>query len=329
VNRPANHPDGGAASDTAPSGLFGRLRERLSRTAQTFGRGLGDLFSGGRALDANLLDELETTLLAADVGIDTTQTLIADLNARLSRRELTDAAAAYRLVRQDILDIVQRAAQPLAFDAARPFVVMVVGVNGVGKTTTIAKLAHRLKNGGRKVLLAAGDTFRAAAVEQLEIWGERIGVPVIAQESGADAAAVAHDAIHAAKARNIDVLIVDTAGRQHTQATLMEELKKIHRVLGKLDPGAPHEVLLVLDATTGQNALSQVQHFRAAVDVSGLALTKLDGTAKGGIAIAIAKKTGLPIRFIGVGEQMDDLTDFDAAAYVEAIFGRSDGRGGA
>jgi len=303
------------------SGLFGRLRERLSKTAQTFGRGLGDLFSGGRVLDAALLEELETTLLAADVGVETTQVLIGDLTARLSRKELTDAAAAFRLVRQAIVDIVQPSARALVPDTAKPFVIMVVGVNGVGKTTTIAKLAHRLKANGHNVLLAAGDTFRAAAVEQLKTWGERIAIPVIAQDSGADAAAVAHDAVQAAKARGVDVLIVDTAGRQHTHSTLMEELKKIHRVLGKQQAGAPHEVLLVLDATTGQNALSQLQHFKAAVNVSGLVLTKLDGTAKGGIAIAIAKNTGLPIRYIGIGEHMDDLVEFDADAYVNAIFG--------
>ncbi len=291
------------AAAPSPSGLFGRLRERLPKTAQTLGRGLSGLFGGGRALDAALLEDLEAILLAADVGIETTQALIAELGARLSRKELSDGAAAYRLLRQDILDIVQPCARRLTIAGPKPFVIMVVGVNGVGKTTTIAKLARRLQAEGHKALLAAADTFRAAAVEQLKIWGERLGIPVIAQESGAD------------------VLIVDTAGRQHTHASLMEELKKIHRVLGKQDANAPHEVLLVLDATTGQNALSQLQHFAAAVNVTGLALTKLDGTAKGGIAIAIAKKTGLPIRYIGIGEDMDDLVEFDAEAYVSAIVG--------
>ncbi len=309
------------AAAPSPSGLFGRLRERLPKTAQTLGRGLSGLFGDGRALDAALLEDLEAILLAADVGIETTQALIAELGARLSRKELSDGAAAYRLLRQDILDIVQPCARRLTIAGPKPFVIMVVGVNGVGKTTTIAKLARRLQAEGHKALLAAADTFRAAAVEQLKIWGERLGIPVIAQESGADAAAVAHDAMQAAMARGADVLIVDTAGRQHTHASLMEELKKIHRVLGKQDASAPHEVLLVLDATMGQNALSQLQHFAAAVNVTGLALTKLDGTAKGGIAIAIAKKTGLPIRYIGIGEDMDDLVEFDAEAYVSAIVG--------
>jgi fused signal recognition particle receptor len=268
-----------------------------------------------------LLEDLEVTLLAADVGVETTQALIGDLGARLSRKELSDGAAAYQLLRQNILNIVQPCARRLAIGGTKPFVIMVVGVNGVGKTTTIAKLARQLQGEGHKVLLAAADTFRAAAVEQLKTWGERLGIPVIAQESGADAAAVAHDAMQAAMARGADVLIVDTAGRQHTHFTLMEELKKIHRVLGKQDASAPHEVLLVLDATMGQNALSQLKHFGTAVNVTGLALTKLDGTAKGGIAIAIAKKTSLPIRYIGIGEDMDDLVEFEAEAYVNAIVG--------
>jgi fused signal recognition particle receptor len=308
-------------ASAASPGLFGRLRERLSKTTQSLGRGIGDLLGGERQLDAALLEELETTLLAADVGVDTTQALITDLGSRLARGELADGRAAYRLLRQDILDIVRPAARPLDVGAAKPFVIMVVGVNGVGKTTTIAKLARRLQADGHKLLLAAGDTFRAAAIEQLQTWGERLNIPVVAQHSGADAAAVAHDALQAAAARAVDVLIVDTAGRQHTHSSLMEELKKIHRVLGKSDASAPHEVLLVLDATTGQNALSQLQHFGNAVKVTGLVLTKLDGTAKGGIALAIAKKTGMPIRYIGIGEGMDDLVEFDAAAYVDAIIG--------
>ncbi len=313
------HPERNAT--TSPASLIGRLRQRLTKTAQTLGRELGDLFAGDRVLDAALLDDLEATLLAADVGVETTQALIADLSARLSRNELIDAAAAYRVLRQDIVDIVQPCAQPLAVSGAKPFVILVVGVNGVGKTTTIAKLARRLHRDGRNVMLAAADTFRAAAVEQLKTWGDRIEIPVIAQQTGADAAAVAHDAMMAAQARGAEVLIVDTAGRQHTHAGLMEELKKIHRVLGKQGDSAPHEVLLVLDASTGQNALSQLQHFGAAVSVSGLVLTKLDGTAKCGIAIAIARKTRLPIRYIGIGEDMDDLVEFDADAYVNAILG--------
>jgi fused signal recognition particle receptor len=303
------------------AGLFGRLRERLAKTARSLGDGISDLLDVERALDAALLEELETTLLAADIGVDTTTALISDLSTRLERGELANSAAAYRVLRQGLYDIVQPSARPLRVDAAHPFVIMVVGVNGVGKTTTVAKVTQHLHKQGHRVLLAAADTFRAAAVEQLKTWAQRLDIPVIAQESGADAAAVAHDAIQAAKARNMDVLIVDTAGRQHTHSTLMEELKKIHRVLGKHDARVPHEVLLVLDATTGQNALSQLQHFDAAVKITGLVLTKLDGTAKGGVAVAIAKKTGLPIRYIGVGESADDLLEFDADAYLSAILG--------
>ena len=242
--------------------------------------------------------------------------------------ELADARAVYDVLRQDLRAIVQPCEQPLAIDpACKPFVIMAVGVNGTGKTTSVAKLANRLKQDGHQVMLAAADTFRAAAVEQLKTWGERAGVPVIAQQTGADAAAVAFDALQAAKARGADILIVDTAGRQHTHAGLMDELKKIRRVLGKLDDAAPHEVLLVLDAGTGQNALSQLSHFRAAVGVTGLVITKLDGTAKGGIVIAIAKKTGLPIRYLGVGEALDDLQDFRVSEFVDALLPTEDTRG--
>ncbi len=307
-------------TSTTP-GLFGRLRERLSKTTQALGLGISDLLRKDRPLDAALLDELETTLLAADIGVETTQALIADIDNHARRREITDGAAAYRLLRQDLLNIIQPSARPLTVANVKPFVVMVVGVNGVGKTTTIAKVARRLQSDGHKLLLAAGDTFRAAAVEQLKVWSDRLNIPVVAQETGADAAAVAHDALQAAIARKVDVLIVDTAGRQHTHSALMEELKKIHRVLSKQDATSPHEVLLVLDATTGQNALSQLKHFGDAVNVTGLVVTKLDGTAKGGIAIAIAKKTGLPIRYIGIGEGMDDLVEFNAENYVDAILG--------
>jgi fused signal recognition particle receptor len=307
------------ARGVRPTGLLDRLREHLAATRRSLGRTLGGLLRGTRTLDAGLLEELEAALLSADIGVETTQALIADVSAHFSRREPVEAQAVYDLLRQKILAIVQPGARPLTVAGIKPFIVMVVGVNGVGKTTTIAKLARRLANAGHKVMLAAADTFRAAAVEQLKVWGERLDVPVVAQHSGADAAAVAHDAVTAARTRGADVLIVDTAGRQHTHAGLMEELKKIRRVLGKLDASAPHEVLLVLDAGTGQNALSQLEHFRAAVGVTGIALTKLDGTAKGGILIAIAKKTALPIRFLGLGEGLDDLRPFDAAEYVDAI----------
>lgn len=287
---------------------------------RSLGQGLGDLLLGKRALDADLLDELETVLLSADVGVETTQFLISLISERISRRQVADAPAVYRTVRQQLLEIVQPCNRPLEIPHdARPFTVMVVGVNGVGKTTTIGKLVHRLRRQGHSVMLAAADTFRAAAIEQLRVWGERNDVPVVAQHSGADAAAVAHDALSAARARKMDVLIIDTAGRQHTQASLMDELKKIKRVLAKLDPDAPQEVLLVLDATTGQNALSQLDHFSAAVGVTGLCVTKLDGTARGGILIAIARKTGLPIRFVGIGEGIDDLQEFNGEAFVAAI----------
>jgi len=302
------------------TGLFGRLREKLAATQRSFTRGLSDLLLGDRALDDNLFEELETLLLSADVGVETTRFLMQGITEQVSRKQLKDSRAVHEALRRSILSIVQPCSRPLAVTPARPFVVMVVGVNGVGKTTTIAKLANRLKNDGHRVTLAAADTFRAAAIEQLKTWAGRLDIPVIAQHTGADAAAVVHDALNAAVARDSDVLIVDTAGRQHTQAGLMDELRKIRRVIAKADPAAPHEVLLVLDAGTGQNALSQLTHFGEAVGVTGLVLTKLDGTAKGGILIAIARKTGLPIRYIGVGEGMDDLLEFDAEAFVNAIF---------
>ncbi|HEY8554160.1 MAG TPA: signal recognition particle-docking protein FtsY [Burkholderiales bacterium] len=312
-------PNSAAPGEAKRPGFFARLKEKLGATQRTLAQGVGGLLRG-RALDDSLVEDIETALLRADVGVETTRALIDDLTGRLKRKELSDARAAYRVLRQGILDVVRPAAQPLVPSAEhRPFVIMVVGVNGVGKTTTIGKLAHRFVRDGRRVMLAAGDTFRAAAIEQLKIWGERIKVPVIAQHTGADAAAVAHDAMNAARARGVDVLIVDTAGRQHVNAALMDELKKIRRVIGKVDPGAPHEVLLVLDAGTGQNALSQLEHFRAAVDVTGIALTKLDGTAKGGVLVALARRSGLPIRYIGVGEDLDDLQEFDPESFVDAL----------
>lgn len=304
---------------TRAAGLFARLRDKLTATQRTFTQGLSDLLLGNRALDDALFEELEMLLLSADVGVETTQFLLRGITEQVSRKQLSDTRAVYRALRQNILSIIEPCHRPLAITADRPFVIMVVGVNGVGKTTTIAKFANRLKNAGHSVLLAAADTFRAAAIEQLKAWAGRLDIPVIAQHTGADAAAVVHDAMVAAMARGSDVLIVDTAGRQHTQAGLMDELKKIKRVISKTNPAAPHEVLLVLDAGTGQNALSQLTHFGNAVGVTGLALTKLDGTAKGGILIAIARKTGLPIRYIGVGEGMDDLREFHADEYVDAL----------
>jgi fused signal recognition particle receptor len=318
-SRPSNPSD-----KNRPAGLFGRLREKLAATRRGLTRGLSDLLLGDRALDDNLFEELETLLLSADVGVETTEFLLQGITEQVARKQLKDSRAVYEALRRSILAIVEPCARPLTITPARPFVVMVVGVNGVGKTTTIAKLANRLKNDGHRITLAAADTFRAAAIEQLKTWAGRLDIPVIAQHTGADAAAVVHDALNAAVARASDVLVVDTAGRQHTQAGLMDELKKIKRVIAKADPGAPHEVLLVLDAGTGQNALSQQAHFGEAVGVTGLALTKLDGTARGGILIAIARKSGLPIRYIGVGEGMEDLREFNAGEYVDAILPKSE-----
>jgi fused signal recognition particle receptor len=302
-------------------GLFARLKSGLSRTRGSLTGGIADLVLGKRAIDDELLEEIETQLLVADMGVEATQAIIHDLTQRVSRKQLADSEALMAALREDMQTMLEPSSVPLQIDTVKkPFVILVVGINGAGKTTTIGKLAKRLQNEGRSVMLAAGDTFRAAAVEQLQVWGERNDITVIAQHSGADSASVIFDAVQAAQARGIDVVIADTAGRLHTQANLMEELKKVKRVMGKLDQSAPHEVLLVLDAGTGQNALNQAQQFHQAVGVSGLALTKLDGTAKGGIIFAIAKKTGLPIRFIGVGEGIDDLREFHAGEFIDALF---------
>ncbi len=302
------------------SGLFARLRRGLARTNAILNTDIRDLIALKKQIDDEVLEELETRLIMADVGVEATRTIIEDLTQRVSRRQLDDTEALFAALREDMLAILEPVGQPLTIDPAqRPYVILMVGVNGVGKTTTIGKLAKRLQGEGRSVLLAAGDTFRAAAVEQLQVWGERNDIPVIAQHSGADSASVIFDAVQAAKARGVDVVIADTAGRLHTQSNLMEELKKVKRVMGKVEPSAPHEVLLVLDAGTGQNALNQARQFHEAVGVTGIALTKLDGTAKGGIIFAMAQKMGLPIRFIGVGEQIDDLRVFDAREFVDAL----------
>jgi|TARA_B110000003_G_scaffold102324_1_gene104539 fused signal recognition particle receptor len=293
-----------------------RMRTALSRT----GEGLGALFLGSKAIDEELLDELETALLMADVGIETTAAIIAELTGQLSRQALKDGAA-LKLALQDILVNRLRVCEgEIDFEACgKPFVMLVVGVNGVGKTTTIGKLASRLKKQHKTVMLAAGDTFRAAAVEQLQVWGERNQVPVIAQHTGADSASVVFDGIQAAKSRGSDVIIADTAGRLHNKSNLMEELKKVKRVAGKTDDTAPHEVLLVLDAGTGQNAVAQMAEFNQVVGITGIALTKLDGTAKGGIIFALADKFSVPVRFIGVGEGQDDLQPFNASDFVQAL----------
>jgi fused signal recognition particle receptor len=308
-------------SDRAP-GFFGRLKERLSRTRSGIVEGVANLVLGRKKIDADLLEEIETVLLGADAGVEATQAIIGDLSARISRKQLADAPALFAALREDLQAILAPCARPLVVPAAAaaPYVIMMVGINGAGKTTTIGKLARRLQGEGRKVMLAAGDTFRAAAVEQLQIWGERNGIPVVAQARSADPASVVFDAMQAARARGMDVLIVDTAGRLHTQANLMAELAKIKRVIGKVDAAAPHEVMLVVDAGTGQNAVNQARQFHEAVGLTGITLTKLDGTAKGGVIFAIAKKTGIPIRFIGVGEGIEDLREFDAAEFVQALF---------
>ncbi len=299
-----------APSDSKP-GLFARLKARLTKNG-----GLLAAFTG--PVDEAALEELESRLIRGDVGVETTQRILDDLR----KRRLTDTGALRAALIEEIVALLTPVAKPLLLPAdIKPFVVLALGVNGVGKTTTLGKLAQRFKSQGKSVMLAAGDTFRAAAVEQLQIWGERHGVPVIVQDHGADPAAVAHDAYMAAKARHVDVLLVDTAGRQQTQAGLMDELKKVSRVLGKFGPSIPHERLLVLDAGLGQNALRQIEEFHAAVGVTGLVITKLDGTAKGGIVLAAAGRFGIPVRFIGIGEAAEDLMPFDPQAFAEALVG--------
>jgi fused signal recognition particle receptor len=293
-------------------------RERLSRSV--FNRDVRDLFKSHPQLDDALLDELETVLIGADVGVAASTALIESLRRRMDKREFADAPALLAALRGELIALLTPVAQPLRVDTAqKPFVILMVGVNGVGKTTTIGKLARRLQADGHTVVLAAGDTFRAAAVEQLKSWGERNDVTVLAQGAGADSASVIFDALQSARSRGIDVLIADTAGRLHTQGGLMDELAKIRRVLGKLDANAPHEALLVIDGTTGQNAINQVRQFRQSIGVTGLVVTKLDGTAKGGVIFALAKEFGLPIRFVGLGESIEDLREFEPAAFVDAL----------
>jgi len=308
VQQPSNQADN--------RGWLTRLRQGLSKT----GSGLSRVFLGRKSIDDDLLEELETLLLMADVGVEATQRIINDLTERLQRSELADSDALHHALREDMLAILRPCEAPMAIDADKqPYVVLTVGVNGVGKTTTMGKLAHRYQEAGYAVVMAAGDTFRAAAVEQLQVWGERTGIPVIAQPIGSDAAAVVFDAHQAARARGTQLLIADTAGRLHTQDNLMQELAKIHRVLGKQDSQAPHEVLLVVDASTGQNALAQAQQFHEAIGITGVAVTKLDGTAKGGVIFAIAHRLGVPIRYIGVGEGVEDLRPFHAEEFVDAL----------
>jgi len=304
-------------AEPAASGLA-VWRQRLNNTA--FARSINNLFVRNPPLDEDLLDEIETVLLTADTGVNTTTAVVDTLRKRMHAREFSHANDLLAALRSELLTLLEPVAQPLRIPATpRPFVILTVGVNGVGKTTTIGKLAHRFKAQGQRLMLAAGDTFRAAAVAQLQAWGQRNDVTVIAQGQNADAASVAFDALQAAQARAVDVLIADTAGRLHTQTGLMNELSKIGRVLGKLDPTAPHEVLMVIDGTTGQNAISQVRQFHAAVKITGLVVTKLDGTAKGGVVFALAREFGIPIRFAGMGEGAEDLREFNAQAFVDAL----------
>ena len=311
-----------ARKNDAPeaTGLFASLRQRLSKTRESLSSGLADLLLGKKQIDDQLLEQLEDQLLMADVGIQATQKITSQLTESLKRRQLSDSDSLLGALKQIMAEILDPCAVPLQIDPAKkPFVILMVGVNGAGKTTTVGKLAQQFKNQGLKVMLAAGDTFRAAAVEQLQTWGERLDVPVIKQGQGADSASVIFDALQSAQAHDVDVLIADTAGRLHTQMSLMDELEKIKRVMAKLDPEAPHETLLVLDAGTGQNALTQASKFREAIGVSGLVLTKLDGTAKGGMIFSVAEQLQTPIRYIGVGETVDDLRPFDHEEFVDAL----------
>jgi fused signal recognition particle receptor len=312
---------GPVKEEPAKKGMFARMKAGLSRTKANLSEKLGNLFLGKKEIDDELLEDIETLLLTADVGVEATTEIIGRLTARVERNQLADAQALHESLKQELAGLLAQAEQPLVVDAkSKPYVILMVGVNGVGKTTTIGKLTKRFQNEGKSVMLAAGDTFRAAAVEQLQVWGERNNVPVVAQHTGADSASVVYDALQSAKTKNIDVLIADTAGRLQNKDHLMQELEKVVRVMRKMDTSAPHEVMLVLDAGTGQNAMSQARVFKDSVGVTGIALTKLDGTAKGGIIFAIAKQLQLPIRFIGVGEQIDDLRPFVAEEFVAALF---------
>jgi fused signal recognition particle receptor len=299
-----------------------KLKAGLSKTHQGFAEKIDQLILGKKSIDQDLLDELEGLLFSADLGVKTSSQLIEGVRKGLKRGELDEPEKVKDFIKQEIFQILKSGENPLSIDSSRtkPFLFMVVGVNGVGKTTTIAKIAHQYSSQGKKVLIGAADTFRAAAVEQLEVWAKRVGADLIKQSRGSDPSAVAFDSIHAAKARNIDLVFIDTAGRLHTKVNLMEELKKVKRIIARECPGAPHEVLLVLDATTGQNAISQAKLFNEAIGVTGIAITKLDGTAKGGIIVGITDELKIPIRYIGVGEGMDDLREFNASEFVQALF---------
>ena len=303
--------------------FFQRIKQGLSRTSNQLAEGVGSLVLGKKVIDDELLEELESQLIMADVGVDATTKIIDNLTDGVKRKELADGDALYGALQKQLRELLTDVEQPLEISGKSPFIILVVGVNGVGKTTTIGKLANRFQSEGKSVMLAAGDTFRAAAVEQLQVWGERNNVQVVAQHTGADSASVIFDAVQSAQSKDIDVIIADTAGRLHNKDNLMEELSKVKRVMKKLDDSAPHEVLLVLDAGTGQNALNQAQQFKETAGVTGIALTKLDGTAKGGVIFALSERFGLPVRFIGVGEGIDDLQPFAAEPFVDALFGKT------
>lgn len=306
---------------SSSSSFFSRLKQGLMKTRDHFGGRISRIFLGKKILDDDLLQELETILLTSDLGVQTTEKIIESLISRLGRKELSDSKVVLDTLRDELTILLRRSEQPLVLNnPIKPYVILMVGINGAGKTTTIGKLACKFKAEGKKVMLAAGDTFRAAAVEQLSVWGERNDIPVVAQATGADSASVIFDAFQSAKARDIDILIADTAGRLHTQDNLMEELKKIKRVMKKLDEHAPHEVMLVLDASIGQNALNQAKEFHDALGLTGITMTKLDGTAKGGILFAIANELNIPFRYIGIGENIEDLRDFSASQFVNALF---------
>lgn len=309
-----------AAEPEAKKSWFKRLKTGLSKTRASLGTGVSNIFLGKKAIDDELFEALETLLLTADVGIETTQKILDNLTAQVKRKSLNDPATLQEALKEQLTQILAPCEQPLSINH-KPFVLLMVGVNGAGKTTSIAKIAHHYLQEHKKIMLAAGDTFRAAAIEQLQVWGERNTVPVISQQHGADSASVIYDAIQSAQAKQVELLIADTAGRLHTQSHLMEELKKVKRVINKLDNSAPHEVMLVIDATMGQNALQQAKQFHEAIGLTGITLTKLDGTAKGGIIFAIADQLKLPIRFIGIGEGIDDLKPFNTTEFIDALCG--------
>ena len=318
---PATEKPEATASEASGGSWFDRMKQGLTKSSKNLADGMVNILIGGKEIDDELLEEVETQLLVADIGVEATKTIIANLTERTERKELIYSNALYKALQEELVALLAPRVKPLVIDPNKtPYVILMVGVNGVGKTTTIGKLAKRLQGEGKKVMLAAGDTFRAAATEQLQVWGERNNIAVVAQGNGADSASVIFDAFESARARGVDVLIADTAGRLHTKSNLMEELKKVKRVMQKIDGTAPHEIMLVVDAGTGQNAINQVVEFDNAVGLTGLTITKLDGTAKGGVLFNIASRSHVPIRFIGVGEKIDDLRPFSAKSFVAALF---------